>query len=220
MPTATGFLALLCLLLCACTSAPRTASTAPAKEERPVSSRLSVQQVKEAAAAKARANGFEVSAAEPWSVALQVSEKGYNWSAHLIKDGVPSSYWLHIDDATGHAEFVMPMIKFEQRLQPNADWLFKIDDTLHKTIFPISLETLLRLPALAPAQPTGGGRSLDGRIYLEYTLKQEGPSPERIEVRFYHRPQSSPVDPIVVTSAELAYVDAAVYRYRLVRDRE
>lgn len=181
---------------------------------------MTVAEVKAAAVAKARANGFIVATDEPWSLALQVAKQGLTWNAHLMKTEMPAGYWLHIDDATGKTEFVMPMMKLEQTLPPNNDWLFKIDEALRATSLPAPLETLLRLPALAMAEPSGGGGTADGSAYLEYALRQKLGSPERIEVRFYHRPQTASTETLVVTGTELAYVDDGTYRYRLIRDRD
>lgn len=188
-------------------------------ESRPVSTRLSVDQVKQLAAARAQANGFTMPHDTPWATSLAVEKTGYVWAAHAVGPRL-QPFWIQIDDASSKAEFVMPTIHVEQKFPPGADWLIKVDKALREAKYPIPLEELMRTAHFADAIPMGGGGTRDGRAYLEYSLRWEDrSSPVRFDVRCYHLIPKG-VEPIVVTSAEIAYIDANVYRYRLVRDMD
>jgi hypothetical protein len=194
-------------------------STPPSPSEKtPLISRLSVERVKEIASARIRTNGFPVKASDPWSIALQINEKGYTWAAHLLLPDVPSPFLIYVDDATGNAEFLTPVIHGEQKLPAGADWLVKISDALTQTRFPIELETLMRTTHFAGAKATGGGVKANRALFLEYTIRDEDDAPARFEIRCYYSQNHMPSSPKMITAVELAYVDAKLNRYRLVRD--
>jgi hypothetical protein len=179
-----------------------------------------VAQVKEIAAARARENGFVVTAAEPWTLALQIRAEGNVWVAQLMNSSGPSPYWLHIADATGKAEFVMPMVVAEQKRVEGADWLFKLDEALGKLSLPLKMEDVLRAVDLTGVASGMGGRAVDGRFFEDYTLRVDGELPARFELRCYYTLPEGWPGPRIVSSAELAYIDAKTCRYRLVRARE
>lgn len=145
---------------------------------------------------------------------LDITAPDYRWNVHLLQHGAPAPYWLTIDDVTGRAEFTLPIVQLEQRPVPDAGWLRQIDETVRTAVFPIAIELLLRYPALANAKPSGGGSTGNGRAFLEYTLRQESGSPARFELRCYHVVSPAAAEPIIVTHAELAYVDAGLNRWR------
>ncbi len=208
--------AAVCALIAGCAIAPTQSQQRPPNGGK-VTSRLSVARVKEIAAARARANGFQVEASAPWTVALQVNEHGYLWVVTLVTQNGPAPYWLHVDDATGGAEFVMPIFQGQQKFAEDADWLIKVDESLKRSVYPIELESLMRAAHFATATPTGGGTTTDGRFFFDYTLREEKDIPARFEVRCYYTMPQGMAGPKIVIAADLAYVDAKTYRYLLVR---
>lgn len=111
----------------------------------------------------------------------------------------------------------MPILKAGRIHPENADWLFKVDEAIKQTTFPIELERFMRSAQFAGAAPTGGGSTEAGRFFLEYELRAEKDVPARFEIRCYYTTPEGDTGPKMVTAAELAYWDTKLYRYLLVR---
>jgi hypothetical protein len=175
-------------------------------------------QIKEIAAARVRDTGYDVNGTDPCQLALQIRPTGNVWVAMLLLPNGPSPFHLFIEDATGNAEYLAPIVKAEVLPQgDNSDWLIKVDSVLKHARYPIELETLKRAAYFTDSEFSMGG-SENGRTFLDYTIRQDGHGPARFDLRCFVTEPEGDGGPKMVTAAEIAYWDAKVYRYRLVRD--
>ncbi len=182
-------------------------------------SRLTQAQVREIAAARARENGLQVDASMPWSLSLSTAKRPYVWTAMLMEAGrPPPGYWLLIDDETGKADFVFPMITRLPEPPGGSDWLFKVREAMKHVKYPLRLEDFLRQVHATGIQSNSGGSTSDGRMYMEFPLRRESEGPARFELRCYIDTPEAWTEPKTVTGAELAYIDAGTNRYLLVED--
>ena len=182
----------------------------------PLVSHLTQAQVREAAAARARENGFSVDASMPWVLSLSTAQRPYVWTAMLQEPGQPPpGFWLLIDDATGRTDFVMPMVAKAPGPPAGSDWLAKVKNGIQQVKYPIRLEDFLGVVQATGPRADSGGSTPDGRDFLEFTLRRERDGPARFELRCYIVTPEGWTGPKIVTAAELAYIDEAINRYVL-----
>lgn len=180
-------------------------------------SRLTLEKVKEIAAARARENGFQVSASDPWGLSLRASERPYVWTVMLQAPGkAPPGYWLLVDDETGKADFMMPSVVKTREPPAGSDWLVKVKEGIREVKFPIRIEEFLRQVHASGIDSDSGGATPDGQVFLDYTLRNEKDSLARFELRCFVETPEGWTGPKIVTRAELSYVDATLNRYLLI----
>jgi hypothetical protein len=201
------------VFLAGCTSTP----SADSRGGGVLRSRLTLEKVKEIAAARVRENGFQVTASDPWTLSLRADERPYVWTVMLQVPGkAPPGYWLFVNDETGKADFVMPTVVRTSEPPAGSDWLVKVKEGIRQVKFPIRIEEFLRQVHATGIDSDSGGATLDGQVFLDYTLRKEKDSLARFELRCFVATPEGWTGPKIVTRAELSYIDATLNRYLLI----
>lgn len=97
-----------------------------------------------------------------------------------------------------------------------SDWLVKVKEGIRQVKFPIRIEEFLRQVHATGIDSDSGGTTLDGQVFLDYTLRKEKDSLARFELRCFVKTPEGWTGPKIVMRAELSYVDATLNRYLLI----
>lgn len=201
-------------MICLCIL-PFIAAGQTSPEKGRLTTTLTEERVIELATACIEQNGFVVPDDLEWTTAIQNRETGLVWSVHTSIKGHPDPFWIHVDETTEHAEFVMPIIVPDARDEAGRDWLIQTYLKIVEIEYPVRFEDFLRRAYLSAAKPTGGGNNPEKGLYLNYTLREDSPSPARFIVRVFHKAPPGAKGTKLVTDAQLIYIDSATYEYQL-----
>lgn len=183
-----------------------------------VVSRLSIEEVTNRIEAEAANRSYQLAPKSEWTFALLIDGDKRRWNVVPGKIPTGNGTWFSVDDATGAVEAVLPMLRPTPELVRADDRLQRSAQALGKIVYPLPIDEFLQRAQLAGLAASSGGRETETLWFLEYTLQQNGSSPERIEVRCYYETPQGRDGPKIVTRAEIAYWDAKVNRYLLTRD--
>jgi hypothetical protein len=61
-----------------------------------------------------------------------------------------------------------------------------VSDAPKEIRFPVEIEVLMEAARVSDATPTGGGRTINNRLYFEYISREDDDSRARFEVRCYY----------------------------------
>jgi hypothetical protein len=123
-------------------------------------------------------------------------------------------YWVLVNDETGQADLMMATAGPASKM-PGSDWLARVQEGILRAKYPVPLEEFLNQVHATGIVSDSGGSTPQGRMFLEFTLRNESGTPARFELRCYIKAPKNWTDPKIVTGAELAYIDAAINRYVL-----